>query len=1384
MEQLISIDANTLQPFISNPESIASQAIPLQIAIASYPETPRSLLEILAKSDTSAVAEAAQLHVNYAGELNADWQIVVDEKLKSRYLGQNDRVAVELLKFAPVPDYFLSEWVPANYLIQGLRNPHLPWRYRLRLLERLAQEPTLEPRLQVAESPETPLPVLEQLVGDLELPVRLAVQYNPSCPPELVRLVQGQHQIADDWDTNADQLTSLGSSSWDWIRLAVAQNPSTSEETLMKLAGDEVFRIQLAVAKNPATPATVLSKLAERSEREIPAAVAIHPKATEEILHRLFPTHQGVIKSRQDLPASILERVFNEAQIELPLWNRKNSSLRYFFFRQQNTPTWILEQFADVDIEAVRQEKAALRQPPPEPELLQKWVVESLDFLADIAKHPQVSVEILARLAKYPNPKVQFAVAQHSKTPEELRVQLLKDLAVHPDYKIRTKVAEDLHTPVFTLETMAQDEFYHPKLLKEIRRVLAAEYPEHSHSYPSLADVEMSDLKRKDLYPANISVNVDRWMEIIGSPRVIEAMRENYRADEIRQALNREMLLLFPSWKKLLLGLPEEAVKKVIKHVVETLAFVNGDIKNDHSTRSVAVALVGNPNTPVNIREQLKNELIRPNLRVSRYQSDRDVLTALAGNFQLPESEREEYFQRLIAEDNWAVSTAKNSLASTYLLEKLFKVSGEIEKSRDIHEALAKNPQSSPKILKQLARLPDDIIRYYVAKNPSTSVETLLALSEDSDRQVRETALKNSNLSPNKHNEIILGEYKLEIALEQQEQIEQANQILVQRTDSPYALARVLETGDRNAKISAARNRKTPTQVLEQLARDQDITVRKIVAENPNLPLNSFLELAQDTSIKVRLTLAYKSSRSKITTPVQLLEQLAQDESEQVRATVAEHPDTPVEILVRLANDSSLDVKKKLTANLNTPVTVLNRLGLEENIVNPRNPNTPGMVLAQAVKRMGSKALTNFIKHPVKGTQMPAETLSELANHQVASVRYQVAAHPNTSHSTLEQLARDSYIATIRAVASNPNTPSSALKYLANNPDLTTLLSIVRNPNTPARVLTQIVENAQRAGNASNRTKDTLKSAFPGNAYDLLQAIAANPLTPAEALEILARREFVSPPPDPKSILPPKTDADVMRSLAYNPSLTPELINILTQDPCVDVRIALTRHPNLTEALWRRLTEDSEISVRKAIASKTSAPISILEILAQDTATDVRVEVAGNNQTPNDVLEQLSQDEEAALRTKVAANPNTADAVLEHLAQDEKVEVRRAVAQNPQSSASIRHSLQDLLLTAKTPAQPHSPTLRGLSRIYNPNTDDIASVLSEYVESEVAFVRFVSLLHPLSPIEVLRKRAQSVSWIERYAVADNPATPQEIKQQLTQDSNQIVRAVAMNNLAA
>jgi hypothetical protein len=1137
MRPLQPIEPSLLQDLTAQGNLVLEQPPEVQLSLAQDPLTSRELLKVLVNRADAAVADVARLHVNWAGELT-DWHAEIDAVFQTAQLGQNDRLAVELLKLGPVPLEFLSEWVPANVLIQALKNPHMPLRYRLKLLERLAQEPTLEPRLQVAESPELPFAVLEQLVGDLELPVRLATKYNPSCPPALVELVEGQQAIAADWQTDAEQLVMLGQSRWMWLRLSVAQNPSTPVTMLEQLAKDAVFKVQLAVAKNPSTTESILVQLASHPENAIQMAVAQNLNATESILLQLLPSQRSLILQRPNLPAGVLQQLFDEAA------HAQNPSeairgLYYVFFQQPHTPEAVLHALSQWDVEAIRADLVLKNNYKAQTlEIIEGWVSQQLEYLVQVARHRNVSAAILERLAQCPNPRVRMAVEQN------------------------------------------------PLRLQRKQR--------------SLSDI--------------------------------------------------------------------------------------------------------------------------PNL------------------------------------------------------------------DKDLMEALARDVNTRPNLLVELAQSSDEIVRYYVAKNTTTPPETLVQLARDSDIQVRETALKNASTPLiEEHQAFLLSQYAAQLAQEAIDERVRLNELLARRPYSTYALAQVLEKGDRNAKITAARNSKTPINVLEQLAQDPDETVRSVLIDSQTIPLSLRLSMTRDASVNIRCGLARKHTYRD--TPTEVLELLANDESEKVRALVAANSCTPTEVLLRLGNDPSLEVKSNLASNPNTPTNILNRLGLEEDIFNVRNPNTPGIVLAHAVNAIRARqrydytakdALSQFLKHPVKGSQMPAETLAELAHHSNEAVRYRVAQHPNTPTSALEHLANDDYVPTIRAVVDNPNTPPHILEQLATSLDVTTRLGVVRNANTPPRALAEIVQSSVTSGNAPNRTVDTLKSAFPGDQNDVLREIACKPQVPLEALEILARREFITPPVDPNSILPPRSNDDIIRSLVYNPSLTPALLGILTQDPCVDVRVALLRHSNLTIELWHRLTEDNAVSVRSAIAASQQAPITVLASLASDADVEVRQKLAANPNTPVTLLHQLAQDSDLTVRSVIATNASASIPLLEQLAQDEKVEVRRVVAQNPNTPASIREALRDLAPPSPTPSV--SPTLRSLSRLYNPNTDDLAAILAEYAQSKNAFVRLVTLLHPLTPVEVLEQGARSQSWLERYAAAENSATPAPIRQQLAQDGNRIVRAVAHSSL--
>ncbi|MEM9928062.1 MAG: hypothetical protein AAF915_30800 [Cyanobacteria bacterium P01_D01_bin.50] len=786
--QLLQISAGDLQRFLETPGELLEESEEFQVAIALFSETPRNLLEVLMESDYSAVVEVARLHVNWVGEVREDYRGVVSEVLRDKDLGENDRLAVELMRFAPVPPEFLSEWVGVNWLIQGLKNEYMPLRYRLKLLERLSNQGELEARLQVAESRETPVSILELLVGDLDLAVRLATEYNDNCPSEVIELVKTQHDLASNWDGDLEQLEELGESDWGWVRLAVAQNPYASEDVLMKLAGDEEFRIRLAVAKNPGTSAEVLNVLMESGDSGIRGAISLgirfaiaeHPNATEEILHQLFSAHRDVIHKRNDLPTSIIERFFRETFTEDTLpWRYKYN---YLIFFQLNIPAWILAKLANIDLEILEEKESqnlvrSLYSYDSEQEMYEESLWNSIGILKYIVKHPQVSKEILEKLAKYQNPYIKLAVAQSQRTSEELKLLLLEELSVYPNRKIKIKIAEDSNTPAHILEVLGANQSYRDYLLLEIKRALASDCDVDNSWLGPIPNKLIFDFKNEYLYPSGIDIDVERYMEVIQTPEILEQIISwdsfEYDEDDDEEE-NIDTSWFLPKWQELFADIPQNLAQAIVFQFIQILKSIVGDVTAVYAVDSIALALVGNPNTPVSLRESLKNQLFP-------HDNNGDVLLALAYNPEIPETERMEYFQKIILEKTHYIGAiAKDTRTPVYLLEQLLGY---------CQGNIAKNPATPEYLLRRIADERDENLWRTLADNPNTPSDLLFRFLHekvekkiDSNLSMFDLVIKNPGLS-------ILERYQLLLEKENNQITAQVHEFMARRSHSPYALA-------------------------------------------------------------------------------------------------------------------------------------------------------------------------------------------------------------------------------------------------------------------------------------------------------------------------------------------------------------------------------------------------------------------------------------------------------------------------------------------------------------------------------------------------------------------------------------------------------------------
>ena len=694
MQPLHRISASDLQTYLETPEELLTESEEIQIAVASFSETPRSLLEILVNSDCSTVVEVARLHVNFAGEITGDYQETVTELLQNLDLGQNDRLAVELMQFAPVAPCFLSEWVPESPLIQGLQNEYMPLQYRLQFLERLSQSDKLEARLIVAESLETPISLLELLAGDLELAVRLTVESNPNCPSEVVELVKSQHDLGDDWDADFERLRELGESRWSWIRLTVAQNPFAPEDVLMKLATDGVFRIRLGVGKNP--------------------------NVGEEALHQLYSGHKNEIKKRDNLQASILERFFQEAAIEDVL--DEEYDYLYFFLKQENTPTWILAELANnVDIEELTAKAIDRQESSPVIEDLETFLGYETDFLTDIAKHPQVSVDILEHLTQYPNSYLKLAIAENPKISEELRISLLQQLSANLKANIRIKIASNLQTPIVILEQLANASYKFDGM-EDLFRLLASDItPNLLKQIQEFIDKNQSP--ELVLFWLNQGIEfrdsvLEEWTTLVNSLNQSEKQTLEYLA-------NQESLLDWEgrytarrrSNKRGEFSFSSNELAKNHRILDALMHLANTQYNSDRANQEVVAALLGNPSLPIYLRERLWEQYkINPD-NERDYLEDFDIRLALANNPQIPEAERINYFQEIISKNpDYARRIARDARTPVNILEQLLE--------RGIcKEEIAKNPAIPEYLLRRIADERKEYLWRTLAENPSTPLE-------------------------------------------------------------------------------------------------------------------------------------------------------------------------------------------------------------------------------------------------------------------------------------------------------------------------------------------------------------------------------------------------------------------------------------------------------------------------------------------------------------------------------------------------------------------------------------------------------------------------------------------------------------------------------------
>ncbi len=402
----------------------------VHLAVAMNVRTPRAALEKLVGSFDSQVQDAAQLHVNWAGEMNSGWDEAAREKISSFVLDENDeKDLTQLAGMGLIPEYVIEG------LLKNQKNRH-------RVLEAIARHPN------------APLGILKQLAADQHDKLRAIVAQNPNTPSNILERLAGDENVN--------------------IRTEVARHPNTPSRILQELATDKYYEMSEAIAGNPGTPVRILEKLARDDRAEVRSAVAGNPRTPVKILEKLSRDKSSWIRSmvagNPNIPKKILFFLVKDEEPSIRSAIARNSrtpgivltmlaedgvEVRLSVALNPNTPVSALEHLAHDKTFEVRLSVAVNPNTPASLfEQLLKSSDRQIDFAGYLAHHPEALPMVLKHYAKHAVSSLsRFILFLHPQIP----AVTLAENNRSSSWLERYAIAQHPNTPLDALHTLAED---------------------------------------------------------------------------------------------------------------------------------------------------------------------------------------------------------------------------------------------------------------------------------------------------------------------------------------------------------------------------------------------------------------------------------------------------------------------------------------------------------------------------------------------------------------------------------------------------------------------------------------------------------------------------------------------------------------------------------------------------------------------------------------------------------------------------------------------------------------------------------------------------------------------------------------------------------------
>ncbi len=815
--------------------------------------------------------------------------------------------------------------------------------------------------------------------------------------------------------------------------------------------------------------------------------------------------------------------------------------------------------------------------------------------------------------------------------------------------------------------------------------------------------------------------------------------------------------------------------RKKAKDINNKTTYVRKLIKlADSENINHRISVVNNSHTPFSLLQTLANDK-RKKVRqivMMRYTTiAKNPDTAVDVLVELAKKEDKEIYVGLISNPNTPEEVIKKILDTVDISKWEIKT---------LHQ-IAKQPQTPAITLEALAKISNRAIDLSLAVNVNTPMHILEKLVTTSNDDIRFAIAENPAIP------VDILEYLMTI----------------------YPLDKLATVSNPKMCLAIVKNPQATESILESLAPDivnLDMYTLEKVVQHPNMPM-SILEKLSDSQYALvqrgvaknpkatvaiwRNIMKHKSSiggfegiASNPNTPVDILEELLDNSIEQgfsgdtIPVYIANHPNTPVyllEKLVAIASDtknnwtkrnintgynlivSNCDVFRDLLVALaKNPLLPINYLRLFIEKANFRemkwaiaeNPRTPIDILESL--STDTECYYSLARNPALPSHIAQTIVNNCSNNYTLELLFEHNQHLNQK--VLDILAVKKNLEIRVLVAKYPHTSVDILSRLLGNVNMNVREAVKNNPHTPLSLI-QEAKMAYYLASFSNSTKE-LATLATTPWHNIKGVVASNIFTSTATLEKLSN--------DSIDFLFNSDGNAEYRFEQVFPTIQSLVKNIATPEKCLNLFVnVFTENEQFTQIL-QQIIYEIEASMNTSYLKAIECRNQILESIALHPQTNINI------------LNKLFQDRNSEMIKNIEKQYHIQNNYYYREKYNNK-SVKIAIAKSKNVSLSL---LQQLI-----EEDDRQICQEARKKCLQKYPESLLEILKFYSNSSQPLItRVLVLRHPQMPEEILRKKVRSLYWLERLSVAMNPNTPDEIKQQLSNDSNTIVRHVVSNQL--